>query len=99
MTDEGMDLLQKRVQQAIGLIERLREENQNLKDRIVQMQDEIQRLKEEANAMKKEREEIKGKIDTATSMLDKVDLENMLDEVAKEVAEETDAEEGDESAL
>jgi hypothetical protein len=26
-------------------------------------------------------------------MLDKVDLENMLDEVAKEVAEETDAEE------
>jgi uncharacterized coiled-coil DUF342 family protein len=98
MTDEGMDLLQKRVQQAIGLVERIREENQNLKNRIVQMQDEIQKLKEEANALKKEREEIKGKIDTATSMLDKVDLENMLDEVAKEVAEETDAEE-DESAL
>jgi len=93
MTDEGMDLLQKRAQQAIGLIERLREENQNLKNRIVQMQDEIQELKEEANAMKKERQEIKGKIDTATSMLDKVDLESMLDEVAKEVAEETDAEE------
>ncbi len=93
MTDEGMDLLQKRVQQAIGLIERLREENQNLKDHIVQMQDQMQKLKEEANAMKKEREEIKGKINTATSMLDKVDLEDMLDEVAKEVAEETDAEE------
>ena len=74
MTEEGMELLQKRVQQAIGLIGRLREENENLKNEIARIQDEIQHLREEANAMREERDAIKGKIDTAMSMLDNVDL-------------------------
>ncbi len=90
MADEGTELIQRRIQQAVTLIERLREENANLKDRIAQMQDEIQKLKEEVNQMKAEKEEIKGKIDTAVLMLDRVDLDDMLDDMAKEVAEETD---------
>jgi predicted RNase H-like nuclease (RuvC/YqgF family) len=89
MIDEGMELIQKRVQQAIGLIERLREENQNLKNEIARMQDEIQQLKEEANALREEREVIKGKIDTAVSMLDNVQLDDMLESIAEEVVEET----------
>ena len=80
MIDEGIGLIQKRVQLAIGLIERLREENENLKKEIARMQDEIQELKEEANAMREEREAIKGKIDVALSMLDKVDLEEKAEE-------------------
>jgi hypothetical protein len=68
MIDEGMELIQKRVQQAIGLIER---------------------LKEEANALREEREVIKGKIDTAVSMLDNVQLDDMLESIAEEVVEET----------
>jgi len=98
MADEGIEFLQRRVQQAVALIERLKGENENLKNEIARMQDEIQRLKEETNEMKEEREEIKGKIDTAVSMLDKVDLEDVLDDMAKEVVEETDAVEEDDSA-
>jgi predicted RNase H-like nuclease (RuvC/YqgF family) len=94
MMDENMEFLQKRVQQAIGLIERLKEENQNLKNQLARMQDEIQQLKEEANALREERELIKGKIDTAVSMLDKVDLDDVLESIAEEVAEEA-AEETD----
>jgi len=74
MMDEGMEFLQRRVQQAIELIGRLREENQNLKNEIARMQDELQQLREEANVLRGEREAIKDKIDTAMSMLDQVDL-------------------------
>ena len=88
MIDESVELIQKRVQQAIGLIERLKEENENLKNEITRMQDEIQKLKEEASSLREEREAIKGKIDVALSMLDDVEL--------KEQEEETDkADEGD----
>ena len=88
--DEGMEFLQSRVQQAIELIGRLREENENLKNEIARIQDEMQQLREEANALREEREAIKGKVDTALSMLDEVDLE--------ESAEATDTEgEGDSS--
>lgn len=89
MTDEGMELIQKKVEQAIMLIQRLREENKNLKSEISRLQDEIQKLKEEANQMRAERSAIKEKINTAASMLDKVDLEDMLEELAEEVSEET----------
>jgi FtsZ-binding cell division protein ZapB len=84
MIDEGMEILQRRVQQAIGLIERLREENQNLKNEIARMQDEMQQLKEEANSLRNERESIKGKIDTAMSMLDNVDLGEAAEESTPE---------------
>ena len=90
MIDEGMELLQSRVQQAIELIERLRKENENLKNKIARMQNEIQQLKEEADALKEEKEAIRGKIDTAVSMLDEVDLE--------ERAKATDTESEDDSA-
>ena len=79
MEDGEIELLQKRVEQVVGLIERLKEENANLKSQIVKMQDEIQHLKEEANDLKEEREEVKSKVDTAISMLDQVDLEEELE--------------------
>jgi len=98
MADEAMELIEKRIRQAIALIERLRDENENLRNQITRMQDEIQLLKEKSKALAEEREEIKGKIDTAVSMLDKVDLEDVLDNMADEVAEEAaDASEKDDS--
>ena len=53
-------------------------------------QEQIQQLQEETGAMKSEREELKGKIDSAVSMLDKVDLDDVLDSIVEEVVEETD---------
>ncbi len=44
MIDESMQILQKRVQQVAGLIDRLREENTNLKSKIAKLEDEIQSL-------------------------------------------------------
>ncbi|MBD3182883.1 cell division protein ZapB [Candidatus Poribacteria bacterium] len=90
MADEGMELLQKKVQQAVTLIEKLREENNNLKDQIAEMEELIQEMKQEVELMKSERSTIKGKIDNAVSMLDKVDVDNMLEDMAKEVKAETD---------
>ena len=90
MIDEGMELIEKKIQQAISLIGILKEENQNLKNEIARLQEEIRRLKEEAGAMQEERTELKDKIDSAVSMLDKVDLDDVLDSIAEEVAEETE---------
>ena len=90
MMDEGMQTIEKKIQQAVTLIERLKEENQNLKSQIAKLQEEIAQLKEAASTMQNEREELKGKIDSAVSMLDKVDLDNVLDSIAEEVIEETE---------
>ncbi len=90
MMNEGMEMIEKKIQQAIALIERLKEENENLKNEIARLQEENRQLREEAGAMQSEREELKGKIDSAVSMLDKVDLDDVLDSIAEEVAEETE---------
>ncbi len=78
MIDESMQILQKRVQQVAGLIDRLKEENINLKSKIAKLEDEIQNLKEQLNVMRKEREQIKNKIDGATSMLESLDIEGLI---------------------
>jgi len=75
MLDESIELLRKRVQQAIGLISKIRDENVSLKEHIAKLEDEIFGLKEDAKNLKEEREQIKGKIDAATSMLDELDIE------------------------
>jgi len=89
MEDAGMLLIQKRIDQAIDIIQKLKEENQSLKKEISKLQDENQKLKQEANQMIMERAAIKEKINTAASMLDKVDLEDMLEKLAEEVTEES----------
>lgn len=89
MEDAGMLLIQKRIDQAIEFIQKLKEENKSLKEEISRLQDENQKLKQEANQMLMERAAIREKINTAASMLDKVDLENMLDKLAEEVKEES----------
>ncbi len=90
MLDERMESIYKKVKQAVALIQRLKEEKENLRNEIVRMQDEIQKLKEEANALREEREAIKGKIDAALSTLDEVDLEDVLETMADEVEEEAE---------
>ena len=91
MIDEGIKLIEQKVQQAITLIGRLKEENKNLKKEIIRLQDEVQRLKEERSAMQDERTAVKNKIDSAVSMLDKVDLDDVLESLAEEVVNETEA--------
>ncbi|HGJ66271.1 TPA: cell division protein ZapB [bacterium] len=75
MLDDSIDLLRKRVQQAIGLIEKLKDENIRLKEHIAKLEEEIFSLKEEAKVLKNEREQIRSKIDAATSMLDTLGIE------------------------
>jgi len=83
MADESMELLQKRVYQAVGLIERLKEENTNLKSQIIRLEDEVQSLKEQINEMKSEREKAKSKVDEALSMLDALNIEDGEQDKAK----------------
>lgn len=78
MIDESMQILQKRVQQVAGLMDRLKEENANLKIKIAKLEDEIQSLKEQLDVMRREREQIKSKIDNATSMLESLDIEELI---------------------
>lgn len=87
--DEGIELIQKKFEQAIAIVQRYKEENENLKKEISRLEDEIQRLKQETKQMINERSAIKEKISAATSMLDKVDIEDMLEKLADEVTEET----------
>ena len=95
MIDEGIQLIEQKVQQAIALIGRLREENKNLKKEIVRLRDEVQLLKEEARTIQDERKSLKDKIDSAVSMLDKVDLDDVLESMAEEVVNETGADAAD----
>ena len=95
MIDEGIKLIEQKVQQAITLIGRLKEENKNLKKEIIRLQDEVQRLKEERSAMQDERTAVKDKIDSAVLMLDKVDLDDVLESLADEVVNETEADAAD----
>ncbi len=90
MMDEGIGTIEKKIQQAVTLIERLKAENQNLKNQIASLQEELAQLRDAAGTMQEEREELKGKIDSAVSMLDKADLDNVLDSIAEEVIEETE---------
>ena len=90
MSDEGMQLIYTKVQQAVALIQRLREENGNLKKEIIRMQDEIQCLMEQINVLKGEREEIKGKIGAALSKVDEADMDDVLETIADEVEEESE---------
>ncbi len=89
MMDSGMAIIEEKIQRAVALIERLKEENQKLKNEVTGLQAEIQRLKEETGTMQEERAELKNKIDSAVSMLDKVDLDDVLDSIAEEVTKET----------
>jgi len=90
MMNAGMEIIERKIQQVIALIDRLKEENQNLKDEITGLREENLQLKEETNTMQEERAELKGKIDSAVSMLDKVDLDDVLDSIAEEVTKETE---------
>ena len=90
MMDSGMAIIEEKIQRAVTLIERLKEENQKLKNEIAGLQAEIQQLKEETGTMQEERAELKDKIDSAVSMLDKVDLDDVLDSIAEEVTKETE---------
>ncbi len=98
MLDEGIELIEQKVQQAIALIGKLRQKNENLKQEMAGLRDEIQQLKEEASTMQDERTVLRGKIDSAVSMLDKIDLDDVLESMAEEVVKETEpvaGEEGD----
>ena len=90
MSEEGLALIEGKIQQAIALIERLKTENENLKKEIVKLQDEIQQLKEEASIVNDERESLKEKIDSAVSRLDKVNLDDVRESIAEEVTKETE---------
>lgn len=90
MIDEGMALIEQKIRQAIALIQRLRKENEEFKKEIAKLQGEIQQLNEAANTMQAEREMLKRKIGSAVSMLDKVDLDDVLESMAEEVAKETE---------
>ncbi len=90
--DEAMEIIERKIQRVIALVDRLKEENQSLKNEIAGLQEEIQQLKEETGTMQEERAELKSKIDSAVSMLDKVDLDDVLDSIAEEVTKETEDE-------
>ena len=75
MEEDAIDKLRKRVNQAIGILEKLKDENSNLKSKIATMEDEIYKLRDEVKILKDEREQIKVKVDSATSMLDRLNLE------------------------
>lgn len=90
MIDEGMALIEQKIRQAIALIQKLRKENEELKKEITKLQGEIQQLNEAANIMQAEREMLKHKIGSAVSMLDKVELDDVLESMAEEVAKETE---------
>jgi chromosome segregation ATPase len=64
----------------VGLMEKLKEENENLKSLMTKMEDENHNLKDEINSLKKEREQIKSKIEDATLMLDKLAVEEEQEE-------------------
>ena len=74
MEDNAIDKLSKRINQTIGILEKLKDENSNLKSKIAAMEDEIYRLRDEVRVLKDEREQIKIKVDSATSMLDGLNL-------------------------
>ena len=75
MEDDAIDKLRKRINQAIGILEKLKDENSNLKTKIAITEDEIYKLRDEVKILKDEREQIKIKVDSATSMLDRLNLE------------------------
>ena len=41
MLDESMEILKKRIQQIVGLIEKLKEENENLKSLTIKMEKKL----------------------------------------------------------
>jgi len=86
MVEESMELFQKRVHQVTGLIERLKEENANLKGQIIKLEDENQSLKEQINNMRVDRDEIKKKIDDAILTFDALNIEDLEEELADEEA-------------
>lgn len=90
MMDSEMAIIEEKIQRVVTLIERLKEENQKLKSEIAGLQAENRQLKEETGTMQEERAELKDKIDSAVSMLDKVDLDDVLDSIAEEVTKETE---------
>jgi len=90
MVEEGMELIYKKVQQAVALIQRLREENENLKNEIVRMQDEIQKLKEEAKTLREGKQAINGVVKSALSTLDEAGLDDVLETIADKVEEESE---------
>ena len=63
MISEGVEFLEMRVQQTIELIERLRQENGNLRNEIVGLHNEVQRLKGEIDTLKEEKTGLQDKID------------------------------------
>lgn len=89
MMDEGMELIEQKIRQAIAVIERLRAENENLKKEVARISEEMQKLKESTSVMNVERKVIKDKINSAVTMLDRVNLDDVLDSIADEVKEET----------
>jgi predicted RNase H-like nuclease (RuvC/YqgF family) len=78
MEDDAIDKLSRRINQTIGILEKLKDENSNLKSQIATMEDEIYKLRDEAKILKDEREQIKIKVDSATSMLDRLNLEEEI---------------------
>ncbi|HGE72210.1 TPA: cell division protein ZapB [Candidatus Poribacteria bacterium] len=74
MEDDAIDRLRKKINQAIGVLEKLKDENSNLRSKIMAMEDEIYKLRDEIKILKDEREQVKDKVDYVMSLLDKIDL-------------------------
>lgn len=74
MEDDAIEKLNKRIKQAIEILDKLIDENSNLKAKITTMEDEIYRLRDEIRIFREERELIKTKIDSVILMLDKLNM-------------------------
>ncbi len=75
MEDDAIDKLRGRINQAIGILAKMKDENSSLKTKMATMEDEIYKLRDEVKILKDEREQIKIKVDSATSMLDRLNLD------------------------
>ncbi len=74
MEDDAIENLHNRIKQVISVLDKLIDENLNLKSKITSMEDEIYKLRDEIRIFKEEREAIKAKIDSAILMLDELNL-------------------------
>lgn len=72
--DDSIEALRKRVQQVVGVIERLKNENNSLRERVKSLEVQMGELTDQITKLKSEREEIKKKIDSAIAMFDELKI-------------------------
>ncbi len=74
MEFQEIKVLEEKIEGLLALLERMRQQNEDLKHQLQQKEEELAKIQQELNLLRSERQEVKDRVQTILSKLDQLPM-------------------------